>query len=196
MKIICFIYCFGGEFFSLRSQSYWSVQWVNELTKSNEYIRSRSLFDWPKFTHISKLKLVLCPQHRRSWGGILVWAHPSVPPSVCPLRLLLVGKLQKTFYCMTGQDHTMNVNQYLSYYDSFKLSAMFRWWVLTFGLLFQVSDFQGLMSLLFFLYIKACVRNSCWTPQPVFFKLCRFSCCYMKMCTWIWIFDGVTGVML
>ena len=50
------------------------------------YKRYRSKFKYNKnpWNILRKWKSFLCPQLRRSWGGILVWACPSVRLTVCP----------------------------------------------------------------------------------------------------------------
>ena len=35
----------------------------------------------------------------------------------------------RTFVCIRGQDHHLTMNQCLSYFDSFKLSVLFKWCV-------------------------------------------------------------------
>ena len=90
MCLKVFLFLSSGGHLVQRSRAVWAILVEGHLR--NMHVK---LFQNPS-TGLGEevVQRFLCSQLRRSWGGILVWARPSVHPSVCPLRLLVVVKLE------------------------------------------------------------------------------------------------------
>ena len=79
----------------------------------------------------------------------------NIPGHMTNMETMLVDsknlwKSRRTlFFCLGGQDHPLIFNQFLSYFDSFKLSSLFKRWVWPLASLLRWA-IQGLMALLFF----------------------------------------------